>query len=122
MANDPRTFSASWVRPLTRQVLPTSWGRLVGTTSGGRTAVVTPFFVAPGGGTRLSVRTSAPHLDKECAHCSGADCDLVDESGELITRTTIQWAFFEPYRAWLGEAREAALEVVGFASALSLCA
>ena len=83
---------------------------------------VTPFFVAPEGGTHWRVRTGQPHLDEECAHCSGADCDVLDPSGELITRAAVQWTFFEPFRAWLARERTYDLQVVAFASALSLCA
>jgi hypothetical protein len=84
-------------------------------------ACVTPFFAAPDGGTRWQVRTSAPHLDRECAHCSGADCDVVDPAGELVTRAAVQWAFFEPYRTWLARPRTFELQVVGFATGLALC-
>jgi hypothetical protein len=86
-----------------------------------RVECLTPFFFEPGGGARWRVRTTAPHLDRECAHCSGADCDILDgASGALVTRATIQWLFFEPYRAWLGAPREFELQVVGFASSLVL--
>jgi hypothetical protein len=88
---------------------------------GGQVDCITPFFVAPGGGTRWRVRTSAPHLDRGCVHCSGADCDLLDGAAQTITRATVQWVLFQPYQLWLGEVREYDLEVVGFASSLSLC-
>lgn len=89
---------------------------------GGEVECVTPFFVAPGGGTRWRVVTNAAHPDSQCRHCSGADCDILDPAGELLTRATVQWAFFEPYRHWLSTKREYELEVVAFASTLSLCA
>jgi hypothetical protein len=87
----------------------------------GSVACVTPFFSAPAGGTRWRVRTSAPHLDPECIHCSGADCDILEPPEELATRATVQWAVFAPYRAWLSEPRTYDLEVVAFASSLWLC-
>ncbi|MFO0759063.1 MAG: hypothetical protein U0359_21405 [Byssovorax sp.] len=84
---------------------------------------ITPFFVAPDGGTRWRVHTSAPHLDRDCLHCSGADCDVLDySSGEMCTRTALQFLFFEPYRGWLEEERTFEVVIVGFASSLSLCA
>lgn len=88
-----------------------------------RVECVTPFFAAADGGTRWRVQTSAAHLDRECSHCSGADCDVLDpSSGEMCTRTAIQFLFFEPYRAWLQQERTFDIIVVGFASSLSLCA
>ncbi len=75
---------------------------------------ITPYFVAPEP-TRWRVRTSAPADDAGCAHCGGADCDIVDGSGELVTRTTVQWLHYQPYREWLGEARDERIEVVAFA-------
>ena len=84
---------------------------------------ITPFFVAPDGGTRWRVHTSGPHLDSECLHCSGVDCDVLDpSSGEMCTRTALQLLFFEPYRVWLEDERTFDVVVVGFASSLSLCA
>jgi hypothetical protein len=88
----------------------------------GEVACVTPFFAAPDGGTRWRVRTREAHLDRECSHCSGADCDLLLGAGdELVTRSTVQWALFEPYRSWLARERQFELQVVGFADALALC-
>ncbi len=77
-------------------------------------ACVTPFFVAPEA-TRWRVRTSSAHDDHECAHCGGADCDLLDGSGEMVTRSTIQWLHFQPFRRWLAEPRGFSLRVVAFA-------
>jgi hypothetical protein len=82
---------------------------------------VTPFFLGPEGGTRWRVRSREPHLDAGCGHCSGADCDVIDGAGDLVTRTTVQWAFFRPYRSWLARPREYDLQIVAFASELSLC-
>src|SRR5262245_37426098 len=87
----------------------------------GEVECITPFFAGAGGGTRWRVRSSAPHVDRDCEHCSGADCDILDrEQGETTTRATVQWLFFEPYRDWLAERREYDLEVVGFASMLAV--
>jgi hypothetical protein len=82
---------------------------------------ITPFFAPAGGGARWRVRTRAPRLDAECPHCSGADCDVLDGAGgDMLTRATVQWLFFEPYRDWLAEPRELDLEMVGFASMLAV--
>ncbi len=84
---------------------------------------ITPFFVAPGGGTRWRVGTSGPHLDRECLHCSGADCDVLHPtSGTMCTRTALQFLFFEPYQRWLEQERTFDAVIVGFASSLALCA
>lgn len=77
-------------------------------------ACVTPFFIAPEA-TRWRVRTSSAHDDSKCVHCGGADCDLLDVSGEMVTRATIQWLHFQPFRGWLAEPREFSLRVVAFA-------
>lgn len=88
-----------------------------------RIECMTPFFAASDGGTRWQVRTQTPHLDRKCIHCSGADCDVLERaSGGLCTRTTLQFLYFEPYRAWLQQERTFDATVVGFASALALCA
>ena len=88
-----------------------------------RVECVTPFFAAADGGTRWRVHTNAAHLDRDCLHCSGADCDVIDPSStEMCTRTAIQFLFFEPYRTWLRHERTFDMIVVGFASSLSLCA
>jgi hypothetical protein len=47
----------------------------------------TPFFQAPEP-ARWRVRTSGPHPDAGCSHCGGADCDVLDAGGELVTRAT----------------------------------
>lgn len=91
--------------------------------SQGRVECITPFFAAADGGTRWRMHTSAPHFDRECLHCSGADCDVLDPSSEeMCTRTALQFLFFEPYRVWLEYERTFDITVVGFASSLSLCA
>jgi hypothetical protein len=77
-------------------------------------ACVTPYFAAPEP-TRWRVRTTAPADDADCPHCGGADCDLVDDAGELVTRATVQWLQFQPYRAWLAGPRAFTLQVVAFA-------
>jgi len=85
-------------------------------------ACVTPYFVSPSP-TRWRVRTHAAALDPECAHCGGADCDVLDDAGELVTRTTAQWLHFVPYRTWLADGtRDFPLEVVAFAHQASFFA
>jgi hypothetical protein len=76
---------------------------------------LTPFFAPDGGLTRWRVRTLGPAIDRECEHCGGADCDVLDERGETITRTTVQWLHSMPYVKWLSVAREFELEVAAFA-------
>lgn len=88
----------------------------------GRVDCITPFFEAPHGGTRWRVRTRAPTPDAECVHCGGADCDVLDRDGTLVTRAAVQWLFHRPFERWLHEDRIYELEVVGFASDLVLCA
>lgn len=75
---------------------------------------VTPFFAPEDGLTRWKVRTTEPVDDPDCVHCSGADCDLLDASGEMVTRCTVQWLHYAPYRQWLKEPRTFDLEVVAF--------
>jgi len=83
---------------------------------------VTPFFVPADGGTRWWVHTEAPHIDGSCADCSGADCDILDDAaGEMVTRSAVQWLYFDAYRDWLSDSRRFELQVAGFASTLSLC-
>jgi hypothetical protein len=75
---------------------------------------VTPYFVVPEP-ARWHVRTGGPADDSDCAHCGGADCDILDSAGEMVTRATVQWLHYQPYRAWLAEQRDFACEVVAFA-------
>jgi hypothetical protein len=83
---------------------------------------ITPFFVPKAGAAVWRVRSSRPAVDPECAHCSGADCDVLDAAGELVTRATVQWLNFLPYREWLGRERTYDLEVAAFARAARFCA
>ena len=76
---------------------------------------ITPWFAPPGGVTRWRVRTSAVASDPECVHCSGADCDVLDEHYEQVTRACVQWLHFQPWERVLVEPRELELEVVAFA-------
>jgi hypothetical protein len=76
---------------------------------------VTPFFEPQGGLSRWRVRTSFPAMDPECVHCSGIDCDILDEEGEMVTRAAIQLLNFLPYQEWLNELHEFELEVAAFA-------
>jgi hypothetical protein len=82
---------------------------------GEQIACVTPFFVAPDGGLSWQVHTHEPLDDKDCLHCGGADCDLLDASGEMVTRTCIQWVDYQPSRAWLEQSRTFSLKVTLFA-------
>lgn len=83
---------------------------------------ITPWFAPEGGATRLRVRTTAVARDPECMHCSGADVDLIDERGEMVTRACVQWLHFQPWQRLLGEPRELELEVVAFANEASFFA
>lgn len=81
-------------------------------------ACLTPYFAAASPAL-WRVRTHAPADDPECTHCGGADCDLLDADGEMVTRATVQWLQYQPYREWLGSERTFTLEVVGFAQTAS---
>ncbi|HSC88698.1 MAG TPA: hypothetical protein VLC09_15560 [Polyangiaceae bacterium] len=48
-------------------------------------------------------------------------CDILDIDAQLATRTAVQFVFFDAYDEWLREERTYPLQVVGFASTLSLC-
>lgn len=80
-------------------------------------ACITPFFAPEDGLTRWSVQTTQPWRDEQCVHCSGADCDVLDASGELVTRATVQWLHFLPWQKWLETPHRFELEVVAFARA-----
>lgn len=77
-------------------------------------ACLTPFFAATSP-ARWRVTTHAAVDDPECAHCGGADCDLLDSDGGMVTRATVQWLQYQPYRAWLETTRTFELEVAAFA-------
>jgi hypothetical protein len=83
---------------------------------------LTPFFVAPDGPALWRARTTAAAADPDCEHCSGADCDLVDPAGEVLTRATVQWLHFLPWEQWLASPRNFELEVVAFAHRVAFCA
>jgi hypothetical protein len=78
---------------------------------------VTPFFEAPLGPAAWRVRTTAATLDPGCIHCSGAECDLLDQSGALATRSAVQWLHFLPYREFLSKPQTFDLEVAAFCQA-----
>jgi hypothetical protein len=80
---------------------------------------VTPFFFAKDP-IAWRVQTSAPADDNECAHCGGADCDLLGEDGEMFTRASVQWQRYQPDRSKMPFTTH--LEVVTFAHALSFFA
>jgi hypothetical protein len=81
-------------------------------------ACVTPFFAAPAPSV-WTVRSREPIVDGECFHCSGVDVDVLDGSGETITRTCVQLVEFQPYETFLRGPRDWRLEVVAFAHRLS---
>ena len=86
---------------------------------GDKIACITPFFDPWVGLSRWQVTTSEAHDNDECAHCGGADCDLLVD-GEMVTRATIQWLHFLPCRDWLAQERTYDLEVVAFAEQLEI--
>jgi len=84
---------------------------------------ITPFFMPPDGGTRWKVQTRAPHPDKECGDCGGADCDVMAGSPpDMVTRSAVQWLYYDAYAGWLRRAHSYELRVAAFASKLGLCA
>ncbi len=83
---------------------------------------ITPFFAPAEGLARWRVKTSEYLDDAECPHCGGADCDIVDEDGETITRSAVQWAMYQPYRDWLEREQTFELEVVVFAHTIDIVA
>jgi hypothetical protein len=83
---------------------------------------VTPFFDPPGGLCAWRARTTAPTTDPDCVHCSGADCDLLDSTGELVTRACVQWLHFLPHREWLEKPQTFDLEVAAFAQSAAFFA
>lgn len=83
----------------------------------------TPFYVPPRPPEPWLIKTNRPHMDKECLHCSGVDCDVLERSSmEMCTRTSLQFLQFEPYLDWLKKPQTFEVAVVGFASTLHLCA
>jgi len=82
---------------------------------------VTPFFDPPEGLARWTVRSSAPHEDGGCVHCGGADVDVLAD-GEMVTRATVQWLHFLPYRGWLRSERDYSLSVAAFAEQVTIYA
>lgn len=82
---------------------------------------VTPFF-AGDEPTHWRVIAAAASRDPECRHCSGADCDLGDADGEMVTRTAVQWLHFSPYERWLRAPEPFELEVVAFGAGVRVCA
>jgi len=81
----------------------------------GQIECVTPFFTPPSALTRWKVRTHAASVDASCTFCGGADCDILDVSGEMATRAAVQWLQLPPFKDWLGAERIFELDVVGFA-------
>lgn len=81
---------------------------------GSAVACVTPFFVPPSPAA-WRVRTTAPLFDAGCTYCGGADCDVLDGDGDMITRATVQWSSFRDSVEWLRGERTFDLAVVAFA-------
>lgn len=81
---------------------------------------ITPYFDPTGGLARWRVRTSEPRIDNTCEHCSGADCDVLD-GDDLVTRATVQWLNFQPYRTWLQREQSFEIEIVAFSQQASFC-
>jgi hypothetical protein len=94
---------------------------VVHTNTRGEVECAGPFFEADEP-TLWRVRSHAPAIDPECIHCSGADCDLLDDTGELVTRATVQWRMFARSQRWLDQERTYSLRVVAFAHELELFA
>ncbi len=80
---------------------------------GGDLLCLTPGF-RPESPTTWDVESSAPLLDPDCLDCSGADLDILDGRGELVTRAALQFELFAPWQAWLTTQRRWRLEVGGF--------
>ena len=64
--------------------------------------------------TTWDVASAAPLLDPDCLDCSGADVDILDGRGELVTRAAVQFELFAPWQAWLMSKRSWRLEIGGF--------
>jgi hypothetical protein len=76
---------------------------------------ITPWFTSPDGATRWLVESKSPVFDPDCLDCSGADVDVYNDDGQMLTRTAVQWLFFRPYRDWLSTKRRYRIEVAAFA-------
>ncbi len=61
------------------------------------------------------VRIAGPTADPGCRHCGGADVDLLDEDGSLLTRAGVQFALYAPWEERLADFGEGRLDVVAFA-------
>lgn len=83
---------------------------------------LTPWFAPPEGSEPWRVSSGGPLIDPECIDCSGAECDVLDEAGQLGTRAAVQFVCFRPYQGWLGKRRTYALNVTAFASELDVFA
>jgi hypothetical protein len=86
----------------------------------GRCTCMTPFFEPVEGLARWEVASGGARDDAVCKHCGGADCDVVDDVGEVVTRATVQFLHYAPYRSWLGTRRRYELEAVAFARRLEV--
>jgi len=85
----------------------------------GMVVCVNPFFDPWMGLSRWQVTTSEPGDDDHCAHCGGADCDILVD-GEMVTRAFVQWLHCQPCRQWLEQERTYDLEVVAIAERVEI--
>lgn len=86
---------------------------------GDQPVCLTPFFRPPEGPARWRVTSSAARDEEACAHCGGADCDIL-ANGKVVTRATLLWLNYRPFRSWLGAERTYDLEVVALARRVEL--
>lgn len=93
-----------------------SGARLAMHFEGSTIACITPWFEAS---SRLKVASSAPLDDEHCVHCGGADCDFLDDKGEIVTRATVQWVWAAPWRGWMGSQRTYTIQLAAFAHRVS---
>jgi hypothetical protein len=97
-----------------------SGARVVYHAKGGDLLCLSPGFRASTP-TAWTVRTAGALLDADCLYCSGADCDVLDGRGELVTRATVQFELFAPWQRFLEQTRTFRLELAGFVHWARLC-
>lgn len=85
-----------------------SGARVLYHAKGSELMCLTPGF-RPAKPTVWEVESSAPLLDPDCLHCSGADFDVPD------SRATIQLELFAPWQNYLRKKVRFPMEVCGFA-------
>lgn len=97
-----------------------SGARVVYHAKGGDLLCLSPGFRASTP-TVWAVRSSGPVVDGDCLYCSGADCDILDGRGELVTRATVQFELFAPWQRFLEQTRTYRFELAGFVHWAHLC-